>query len=58
MWGLVGYVLDDKQFWLAVLSFNIILDCEQILILIFMDKINMLPASHLFLLVLSLNKIT
>lgn len=32
MWGLVGYVLDDKQFWLAVLSFNIILDCEQILI--------------------------
>lgn len=46
--GLVGYLLDDKQFQMAVLSFNILLGCEQILILKFMGKINMLTASHFF----------
>lgn len=47
MGGLGSYVLDDKQFHLAVWSFNIILGCEQILILILLDKVNMLTASHL-----------
>lgn len=48
MRGLVGYLLDDKEFQMAVLSFNIVLGCERILILKFMDKINMLTASHFF----------